>query len=93
VLAERTGLSSISVESKQLMLRFPLPRKNEEPMEFPYLGEGTRTSKNTVWLAGLESPTWRERLLELLEQLGKRRAPKRAWAPRVADGELVAESD
>lgn len=93
VLAERTGLSSISVESKQLVLRFPLPRKNEEPMEFPYLGEGTRTSKNTVWLAGLESPTWRERLLELLEQLGKRRAPKRAWAPRVADGELVAESD
>lgn len=80
VLAERTGLTSISMEGTQLALRFPPPRKSEEERELPDLGYGTRTSKNTIWLTDMESASWRERLVSLLETLAKTRLPKRAWA-------------
>ncbi len=70
VLAERTGLTAINVENKQLALRFPPPRKKDQPMEFPTLPVGTRTSKNTVWLA-LDNTVWRDRLIELLNILGE----------------------
>ncbi len=69
VLAERTGLTTINVENQQLALRFPPPRKKEQPMEFSTLPAGTRTSKNTVWLGHLDSADWRTRLLSLLEAL------------------------
>lgn len=70
VLAEKAGVVSINVENKQLALRFPSQRKNELPREFPYLGTGVRTSKNTVWLAGIEGRAWQPRLVEILEELG-----------------------
>jgi transcription-repair coupling factor (superfamily II helicase) len=69
VLAEQSGVVSISLENKQLALRFPGQRKNELPRAFPDLGPGIRTSKNTVWLAVSDSPEWRQRLLEILEVL------------------------
>ncbi len=69
VLAEQSGVVSISLENKQLALRFPSQRKNELPRTFPDLGPGIRTSKNTVWLAISDSAEWRERLLEVLENL------------------------
>lgn len=74
VLAERTGLTTINVENQQLALRFPPPRKKEQPMEFPTLPAGTRTSKNTVWLSNLDSADWRKRLLSLLDALVEQHA-------------------
>lgn len=74
VLAERTGLTTINVENRQLALRFPPPRKKDQPMEFGALPAGTRTSKNTVWLSDIESVDWRQRLLRVLEALVEQHA-------------------
>jgi transcription-repair coupling factor (superfamily II helicase) len=68
VLAERKGVVSISVENKQLALRFPARRPHEKARNFPDLGFGIRTSKNTVWMANLDGD-WQDRLLAVLERL------------------------
>ncbi|MCW5878646.1 MAG: transcription-repair coupling factor [Anaerolineales bacterium] len=69
VLAEQAGVISISVENKQLALRYPLPAPKDPPKRYPNLGAGVRTSKHVVWLAGLERDGWRSRLLEVLSTL------------------------
>lgn len=69
VLAEQTGISSINVENKQLALRFPAKRPAETERQFPMLGGGVRTSKNTVWLSAIEDGDWQTRLVEILEAL------------------------
>ena len=69
VLAEQAGLVSISVENRQLALRFPSRRPTEAPRRFPELGDAVRTSKNTVWLTDLGQVKWRERLVDVLERL------------------------
>jgi hypothetical protein len=71
VLAEQAGVVSISMENKQLALRFPAKRPEEPPRRFPNLGAGVRTSKNTVWLADMDAPTWRDKVLKVLERLGE----------------------
>ncbi|MCW5873259.1 MAG: transcription-repair coupling factor [Anaerolineales bacterium] len=85
VLAERTGLTTINVENRQLALRFPPPRKKEQPMEFSTLPAGTRTSKNTIWLSDLESADWRQRLLSLLEALVQQHALRAAVRQEEAE--------
>lgn len=72
VLAEQTGIVSISVENKQLALRFPARRPHEAPRRFPDLGAGVRTSKNTVWLTDIRGTGWRSHLLTILERLKAR---------------------
>jgi transcription-repair coupling factor (superfamily II helicase) len=72
VLAEQTGIVSISVENKQLALRFPARRPHEAPRHFPNLGMNVRTSKNTVWLTNLEGAEWRSQLLTVLERIRER---------------------
>jgi len=69
VLAERAGVVSISVENKQLALRLPTRKPHEEPRYYPDLGTGVRTSKNTVWMTGLDGNHWQEHLLTVLERL------------------------
>jgi transcription-repair coupling factor (superfamily II helicase) len=69
VLAEQTGIVSISVENKQLALRFPARRQGDPPKHFPNLGMDVRTSKNTIWLTNLEGEGWRDQLLEVLTRL------------------------
>jgi len=69
MLAEQAGLVSISVENRQLALRLPSRRPGEAPRRFPDLGAGVRTSKNTVWLSGLEHERWRDKLVDVLERL------------------------
>lgn len=69
VLAEQAGVVSISVENKQLALRLPQRKTDEGPRHFPNLGAGVRTSKNTVWMTGLEGGLWQDNLLVILEKL------------------------
>ncbi|MEX1071580.1 MAG: transcription-repair coupling factor [Anaerolineales bacterium] len=69
VLAEQTGIASISVENKQLALRFPAKRAGEAERQLPELGAGVRTSKNTVWLTGIENGDWQARVVDVLEIL------------------------
>jgi transcription-repair coupling factor (superfamily II helicase) len=74
VLAEAAGLISISAENQQLALRFPRPKEGAAHRELPNLGGSTRSSRNTIWLYGLESDGWREELVEVLQRLTKKQA-------------------
>jgi len=76
VLAEQAGVVSISIENKQMALRFPARRPHEAPRHFPNLGADARTSKNTVWLTNLEGANWRSQLLTVLERLQERQVAK-----------------
>ena len=70
VMAEKAGLASIAREGRQLALRFPTPSGTEgKARQFPPLGAQVRTSKNTIWLYGLDEEGWRQSLLETLEAL------------------------
>lgn len=74
VLAERAGVVSINIENKQLAIRFPQPANGKAPRRYPDLGMGVRTSKNTVWLSGINESDWRKQLLKVLERLGQGQA-------------------
>jgi transcription-repair coupling factor (superfamily II helicase) len=69
VLAEQTGIVSISAENKQLALRFTARRPNEPPRHFPNLGIDVRTSKNTIWLTDISNDRWKNQLLVVLSKL------------------------
>jgi transcription-repair coupling factor (superfamily II helicase) len=76
VLAEQAGVGSISIENKQLAIRFPRRPGDQEERNFPDLGLMVRTSKNTVWITRLEEG-WQDRLVDILETLARwERKPK-----------------
>jgi len=68
--AELSGLSSISVENQQIVLRFPPLPEGVQARSLPNIGYGTRTGKNSYWMPlHLEGQDWRERLLEVLSAI------------------------
>jgi len=68
--AELCGLSSVSVENQQIVLRFPPLPEGVQARSLPNIGYGTRTGKNSYWMPlHLEGPDWRERLLEVLSAI------------------------
>ena len=69
VLAEQAGLNSISGEGGKLALRFPAQAEGQPPRRYPQLGAGVRTSKNHVWLSGMDEADWQHRLVMVLEAL------------------------
>jgi transcription-repair coupling factor (superfamily II helicase) len=71
VLAEQAGLISISGEAGKLVLRFPARDEGLPPRRYPALGPGTRTSKNHVWISGVDEQGWQDRLVAVLELLAE----------------------
>jgi transcription-repair coupling factor (superfamily II helicase) len=71
VLAEQAGLNSVSGEEGKLALRFPARDEGLPPRRYPALGPGTRTSKNHVWISGVDEQGWQERLVAVLEKLAE----------------------
>ena len=69
-LAELSGLSSVSVESKQIVLRFPSLPEGAAGRNYPNLGPTARTGKNAIWLPLQSLDGWQSRLMEVLEILG-----------------------
>jgi transcription-repair coupling factor (superfamily II helicase) len=69
LLAERAGLSALSSENDQLVLRFP---EGELPWPLPDLGPAVRTGKTALWIPLSALEDWRSALLEILEKLGRR---------------------
>ncbi len=70
LLAEVAGLASVTVESEQIVLRYPpLPEGMNSRDLFP-VGWGTRAGKNAYWmpLNSHELP-WQKRLLEVLKAI------------------------
>ena len=70
ILGSMAGLSSISVESDQMVLRFPpLPNGVTERALAP-IGYQARAGKNAYWMrfdAG--DPVWRETLIKVLNEI------------------------
>ncbi|MCZ7552870.1 MAG: helicase-related protein [Anaerolineales bacterium] len=65
-LAERAGLSSISVENGQIVLRF---LSGSVPEGLPSLAPLARAGKTAIWLQIARQPDWIPDLIGILEQL------------------------
>ena len=67
--AEASGLSSVTLEGEQIVLRYPtLPEGANRAM--PNLGPGVRSGKNAYWMAvSSANPEWREKLLDVLAEV------------------------
>lgn len=65
--AELAGLASISIESEQIVLRFPPLPESAPARDLPSIGYNSRSGKNAYWLPlnGSEQG-WQDRLLEVL---------------------------
>lgn len=70
ILAEDAGLSTISNEGDQIVLRYPPLPEGAQPRTLPPVGFGSRPGKNAYWMPFKESnPEWRERLADLLKAI------------------------
>ena len=68
--AERAGLSAVSWESGQIVLRFPTSNDDKNGKRLTDLGPGIRGGKNAYWCSFGE--IWESRLLDVLEIVGRR---------------------
>lgn len=68
ILAGRAGLSSITGEANQIVLRYP---EGEIPSGLPDLGPYARAGKTALWMPYAQKPDWPARLIELLEHLAR----------------------
>jgi transcription-repair coupling factor (superfamily II helicase) len=70
LLAEKARLSSVSVESGQIVLRYPPLPEGVTQRSLPNLGPGARTGKNGYWLPlDPDTPAWRDDLLDALKEI------------------------
>jgi len=67
LLAERAGLTSISVEGKQFVLRFPPTPKDTPVRALPILNPTIRVGKNAYWLEKKQDDSWKDSLMETLK--------------------------
>jgi len=66
LLAEGAGLSSITVEAGQLVLRYP---NNSIPEYLPELGPAVRIGKTALWVPYAHLEDWPKQLLSIINQL------------------------
>jgi transcription-repair coupling factor (superfamily II helicase) len=69
LMAEKAGISSISYENGQFVLRYPHLPENSPPRIFPDVGPLARTGKNSLWLPGIDREDWQAILCEVLQKL------------------------
>ncbi|HEX9090266.1 MAG TPA: DEAD/DEAH box helicase, partial [Anaerolineales bacterium] len=69
LLSEQAGLTSISAEGGQIILRYPPLPEGETSRPLPDFGNDVRTGKNTIWIPFREENGWRDKLLDILVQL------------------------
>jgi transcription-repair coupling factor (superfamily II helicase) len=66
--AEQAGLSAISWESGQVVLRYPASGEEKDGKRLPDLGPGIRGGKSAYWCS-FGKDDWQEKLLDVLERL------------------------
>lgn len=66
ILAERAGLSSITSENGQLVLRYP---EGKMPPSFSELNPAIRIGKTALWISHKNHPDWADLLYDTLETL------------------------
>jgi transcription-repair coupling factor (superfamily II helicase) len=69
LLAVKAGVSAISGENGQIILRYPPLPEDEVARSLPELGGDIRTGKNAIWLPIKKSNGWQDKLLNALHQL------------------------
>jgi transcription-repair coupling factor (superfamily II helicase) len=69
ILVEQAGLASVSIESGQLVLRYPPLPEGVAQREIPNVGPFARRGKNAVWMPYNAAEDWRSSLIEILEHL------------------------
>ncbi len=69
LLAEHAGLSGVSAEGGQIILRYPPLPEGETSRTFPELNGNIRTGKNAIWIPFSETNGWQEILVDVLQKL------------------------
>ncbi|MCI0608200.1 MAG: transcription-repair coupling factor [Anaerolineae bacterium] len=69
--AEKAGLSSISWESGQIVLRYPTSSEDKDGKRLADLGPGIRGGKSAYWCSFGKDEDWEQQLLEVLSRLDK----------------------
>jgi transcription-repair coupling factor (superfamily II helicase) len=70
LLAESAGLSSVSVEGEQIVMRYPPLPEGIATRNLPNIGYGTRPGKNAYWMPlHVNGEDWREHLMEVLSAI------------------------
>ncbi|MBN1552909.1 transcription-repair coupling factor, partial [bacterium] len=69
ILATNIGLSAISLEGTNIVLRFPVMANDISKRNLPDLGESIRTGKNGYWLSYDDASDWQTFLLKKLDEL------------------------
>jgi len=67
--AESAGLSSVTWEAGQIVLRYPSSNNGRDTRPLGDLGPGIRGGKGAYWCAFGKEPDWLPRLLEVLRLL------------------------
>ncbi len=67
--ADTVGVQSVSLESGQIVLRYPVLSPTMAQRMMPDLGPGVRGGKNAYWCNFVKEENWQERLLDVLERL------------------------
>jgi transcription-repair coupling factor (superfamily II helicase) len=68
--AEQAGLSAISVDGEQVVLRFPALPEGAQVRNLPALGGKTRSGKNAYWLpVNFREAEWKDQVLDALAQI------------------------
>ncbi len=70
--ADAAGLTSISAEGGQLVLRFPALSEGMAARSLPDLGPQVRGGKNAYWCTFLKNDDWMDRLLDVLDKIKDR---------------------
>ncbi len=68
-LAEKAGVSSVSIENQMITIRFPAIPQGAPARNYPNLGNNVRTGKNAIWFSQGEGKAWKTRLVEILKTL------------------------
>jgi transcription-repair coupling factor (superfamily II helicase) len=70
LLAEQAHLASVSLESGQLVLRYPPLPEGVSQRNLPMIGLDARAGKNAYWMPfDAESMDWQQKLVESLTEL------------------------
>jgi transcription-repair coupling factor (superfamily II helicase) len=69
LLAEKVGLSGVSAEGGQIILRYPPLPEGENSRSFPEFSGNIRTGKNAIWIPFSETNGWQEILVDVLQNL------------------------
>jgi transcription-repair coupling factor (superfamily II helicase) len=69
LLAEKAGLSAVTAESGQIVLRYPPLPEDAEPRLIPDVSPEGRPGKNSIWMSLVGQAEWQDKLMRILHRL------------------------